>query len=367
MSMTIYTMTHKPFTPPPDKLYQPLQVGSALHENLGYLSDNEGDNISEQNPYYSELTGHYWVWKNDKHSDYVGCAHYRRYLVNERETLYTERELLDLLKKYDMVTTKLLTLEYSYYDAFDDRHNAKDLDVLGAVIKELSPKYYDNYIRLVHGKQTYFGNMFVMAKPLYDSYMEFLFPLLFEAQKRIDMTGYDGYQKRLFGFFSEFLLYVWVTTNGIKVKEAKVGLISEKAETKELKQQVAEFFRKKDIAGAKACFWKFYKKRPDILMEVSDINRECRLAMQAISSLEWEEKQTGHSRLEKTTDFLELIEFYRFLNRLALHYGKTADSVEKLRELAVKKEERDFMEKQQISETEYAVARKVNGIGCTSN
>lgn len=98
-------------------------------------------------------------------------------------------------------------------------------------------------------------------------------------------------------------------------------------------------------------------------MEVSDINRECRLAMQAISSLEWEEKQTGHSRLEKTTDFLELIEFYRFLNRLALHYGKTADSVEKLRELAVKKEERDFMEKQQISETEYAVARKVNGIG----
>lgn len=362
MSMTIYTMTHKPFTPPQDALYQPLQVGSALHENLGYLSDNEGDNISEQNPYYSELTGHYWVWKNDKHSDYVGCAHYRRYLVNEKEQLYTEPELMELLKDYDMVTTKLLTLEYPYYDAFDDRHNSGDLDALGEVIKELEPRYYDAYIRLVHGRQTYFGNMFVMAKPLYDRYMEFLFPLLFETQKRIDMTGYDGYQKRLFGFLSEFLLYVWVTANSIKVKEAKVGLIGEKAETKELKQRIAEFFRKKDIAGAKAYFWQYYKKRPDILMEVSDINRECRLAMQAISSLEWEEKQTGKSRLEKTTDFWELIEFYRFLNRLTLRYGKNADTVEKLRQLAAEEEEREFMEKQQISETEYAVARKVNGM-----
>lgn len=361
MSMTIYTMTHKPFTPPPDRLYQPLQVGSALHESLGYLSDNEGDNISERNPYYSELTGHYWVWKNDKHSDYVGCVHYRRYLVNEKQELYTEAELSELLKEYDLVTTKLLTLEYSYYDAFDDRHNAKDLDVLGEVIKELAPRYYENYVRLVHEKRTYFGNMFVMSKSLYDDYMEFLFPLLFEAQKRIDMTGYDGYQKRLFGFFSEFLLYVWTTTNGLKVKEAMVGLISEKAETKELKEQIADFFRKKDVAEAKECFLRFYRKRPDILMEVSDINRECRLAMQAISSLEWEEKRFGHSRLEKTTDFYELIDFYRRLNRLVLRYGEKAVTVENLQKMALTPEEQKFLREQQISPVEYEIARRVNG------
>ena len=88
MSMTIYTMTHKPFVPPPDRLYQPLQVGSALHESLGYLSDNEGDNISEQNPYYSELTGHYWVWKNDKHSDYVGCSDHRCRTAGHRRCIW---------------------------------------------------------------------------------------------------------------------------------------------------------------------------------------------------------------------------------------------------------------------------------------
>ena len=56
--MKIYTMTHKPFTPPQDTLYVPLQVGAALHDKLGYLTDDTGDQISEQNPYYSEdITG----------------------------------------------------------------------------------------------------------------------------------------------------------------------------------------------------------------------------------------------------------------------------------------------------------------------
>lgn len=361
MSMTIYIMTHKPFTPPPDELYQPLQVGSVLHEPLGYLSDAQGEHISEQNPYYSELTGHYWVWKNDRHSDYVGCVHYRRYLLNEQGKLCREEDFRKWLADYDLVTTKLLTLESSYYDAFDDRHNAKDLDVLGEVIKEMQPCYYDAYRRLVHGNRTYFGNMFVMKKELYDRYMEFLFPVLFAAQKRIDMAGYDGYQKRLFGFFSEFLLYVWTTVNGLRVKETMVGIISEKAETKELKEKIAEFFQNKNVMGAKEYFWQFYQKRPDILMEVSDINRECRLAMQAISSLEWEEKRYGRSRLEKTTDFYELIEYYRRLNALVRRYGAQAASAEELRRAELSAEERAFLDAEEVSEVEYEIARRING------
>lgn len=361
MSMTIYIMTHKSFVPPPDKLYQPLQVGSALHERLGYLSDDQGDHISCQNPYYSELTGHYWVWKNDRHSDYVGCVHYRRYLLNKKGELYREEELLKCLENCDMVTTKLLTLEHSYYEAFGDRHNAGDLDVLGEVIREAAPRYYETYLRLLQGKRTYFGNMFVMKKELYDRYMEFLFPLLFEAQERIDMTGYDGYQKRLFGFFSEFLLYVFATVNRLSVKESMVGLIGEKAETRELKERIAGFFKKKDVAGAKEYFWQFYKKRPDILMEVSDLNRECRLAMQAISSLEWEEKRYGRSRLEKTTDFYELIEFYRYLNMLTLRHGALAASAALLKRADLSAEERRFLDTAQISEVEYEIARRING------
>ena len=320
--MTIYTMSHKAFNPPPFKDYVPLQVGSVLHEDLGFLRDDSGDSISEQNPYYSELTGLYWIWKNDKSSDIVGTAHYRRYLVNKENQLYKDSEVRKILSCYDLITTKLLTLEHSYYDAFGDRHNNCDLDVLGEVINELAPDYHDAYNELVHKNRTYFGNMIIAKKETYNAYMEFLFPILFEAQKRIDMSSYDGYQKRLFGFFSEFLLYVYVKVKGLKVYESQVGMISEKTETKELKEMLAGYFSRKDIEGAKNCFMSYYNKRPDILMEASDLNHECRLGMQAISSLEWELKTYGCCRLFLTTDFYELIHYYEALNNLVNKYPK---------------------------------------------
>ena len=55
MSMRIYTMTHKKFTPLPDPLYVPLHVGRACGENLGYLGDDTGEQISALNCYYRHL------------------------------------------------------------------------------------------------------------------------------------------------------------------------------------------------------------------------------------------------------------------------------------------------------------------------
>ena len=86
MSVSIYTMTHVPFTPPEDPVYIPLQVGRALHDGFGYQGDDTGDNISEKNPYYSELTGLYWIWKNDG-ADYAGLSHYRRHFEMNEEML----------------------------------------------------------------------------------------------------------------------------------------------------------------------------------------------------------------------------------------------------------------------------------------
>ena len=172
MDIKIYTLTHKKFNVPPDPLYVPLQVGSEEKENLGYLRDNTGENISALNCYYSELTGLYWIWKNDHETEYVGTCHYRRFLLNEQEKIFTKRELEEKLRSYDLITTKRVHLNNSYYYGFSANHNIHALDVTGEVIKEKYPAYYDTFVRLVNGPETYFGNMFVTSKKIVNSQLQ---------------------------------------------------------------------------------------------------------------------------------------------------------------------------------------------------
>lgn len=332
MSIKLFTITHKQFTPPSDPLYVPLHVGRANSEDLGFLGDNTGDNISERNPFYCELTGMYWIWKNYRpevthtsestaiiKKNYVGICHYRRYLINEQGALFTETELSQLLSQYDMVTTKLLTLPGSYYNGFSANHHIKDLLTTGDVIKEKYPEYVDTFERLIHGPNTYFGNIFITSKETYDRYCTWLFTILFEVEKRTDFTGYNGYQKRLFGFLSEFLQTVWIQYHNLKVKECMVGMLGEKYETRLLKEQLADFFTKRDYAAAEKHFMEFYKKRPDILMEASDVNRELRLCMQIISTCKFEDQEYGKCILDSIRDYHSLIRHFGRLNAAVAH------------------------------------------------
>ena len=80
MDIKVIVAAHKPYRMPQDSMYLPLQVGRAVaDQDLGWQGDNTGDNISLKNPYYCELTGLYWAWKNLK-ADAIGLVHYRRFL-----------------------------------------------------------------------------------------------------------------------------------------------------------------------------------------------------------------------------------------------------------------------------------------------
>lgn len=315
MKIKIFTMTHKKFEVPVDKMYEPLHVGREGKVDLGYLSDNTGEHISDLNCYYSELTGFYWLWKNYHEAEYIGTCHYRRFLLNEQEKIFTEAEYLKLLKEYDLITTKRVLLNNSYHFGFSANHNIHALDVTGEVIKELHPDYYETFIRLVNGPETYFGNIIVTSKNLFDEYCDWMFSIFFEVQKRIDLeTDEDEYHKRVFGFISEFLLLVWVTVKQLKVCECKVGMLGEKAETREIKEKLAEYLARKDIAGAKEFFLTQRKARPDILMEASDITGELRLAMQIIATAEQEMKSYGSSILDMECEFKKLVSIFSKLN-----------------------------------------------------
>ncbi len=325
MSVTIFTMTHKKFPTPKDPIYVPLQVGRAQAADLGYIGDDTGVSISEKNCYYGELTGVYWVWKNIKTSDYVGICHYRRYFCTEEGRILTEKDYEELLSSCDMITSKKLKLNYTYYEGYAGDYNIRDLDAVGDVIRQYYPAYQETFEKLVHSKGTYFGNMMVCKKEIYDAYCQWLFGIFEKAEGQIDASGYDDYHKRVYGFISEFLLYVWTQVQGLRVYECKVGMTEEKRETTETKEKLAAYFAKKDIAGAKTYLLSCLEKRPDVLMEASDITGELKLSMQVIAVCELEKQLYGSSTIDRIQDFEVLMAHFRRLNDLiqAIKEGDT--------------------------------------------
>lgn len=299
----IYVLTHKDFTPPPLSEYIPLSV----HEETG-------ENIAKKNDTFSELTGLYWIWKNDTASDIVGTAHYRRYLLNADGGLLSASQITDILQSCDCITTKELQLNFPYYDGFGENHKPYYLDELRKVLADKCPSDIPLYDRLVHDAHTYFGNMMIAKKGLYDAYCKWLFDLLFTLDERIVIDEPDAYHRRIYGFISEFLWYFYVRKEGLHAYETMVGITTEKAETKEIKTRLAAYFAKGDHAGAKRFFLEERTKRPDILMEASDITGELHLCMEVIAICEYEAAAEKATLLERTGDFRELMAFCNQLN-----------------------------------------------------
>ena len=210
---------------PEDEIYLPVQVGAAGAANdLGYSRDDSGDNISSKNKNYCELTGLYWAWKN-LDADYVGLAHYRRHFTlrkgSDKKILpITGEELKPLLVNYDV----LLPRKRNYfidttYDQYVHAHHKEDLDTTEAILKERYPEYLDAYNKVMKSTSGHRFNMFVMKKDIFDEYCGWLFSVLFELEKRLDISTYSAYDARVFGFVGERLLDVWLMTNKVNSKD----------------------------------------------------------------------------------------------------------------------------------------------------
>lgn len=61
--------------------------------------------------------------------------------------------------------------------------------------------------------------MFIKRRNLADAWCTWLFDILFELEKRLDVSQYSKNDARVFGFVSERLMDVWIETNDIKYKE----------------------------------------------------------------------------------------------------------------------------------------------------
>ncbi len=218
---------------PEDSVYVPVQVGAALHPALGYIPDNTGDNISDKNPNYCELTALYWAWKN-LDADYIGLVHYRRYFTRKevhniekkKEQILDGKEWENILSKYPVVVPD----KRNYYietnrSHYNHAHHTEGLDLAEQIIKEKFPDYLPAFNTIMNRTWAYMFNMFVMRRNLFNDYMAWMFDILFEIEKRVDITGWDNYESRIYGFVSELLLDVWLEKNKIVYYEQNVSFM----------------------------------------------------------------------------------------------------------------------------------------------
>lgn len=223
-------VSHKPYRFPENPLYVPIRVGCrGATEIGGNRCDNTGENISEKNGTYCELTALYWAWKNRffEADDYVGLVHYRRYFSGKMhfgpQKILSKEEILTILRSFDVIVpAKRCYCIETVYSHYTHAHHRKDLDAIRKTIASEAPDYLEAFDTVMQQRRLYLYNMFVISSARFDAYCGWLFPLLESAEREIDVSGYDDYQRRVFGFLAERLFNVWLLKNALSTYEVKI-------------------------------------------------------------------------------------------------------------------------------------------------
>ena len=306
-------MTHKNFDPPTDPMYVPLQVGRAENGcvNEAYLGDDTGDHISDLNHLWGELTGLYWIWRNYAGEEsYIGINHYRRYFVTEAGSLLTEADVDRIMSEYDMIASERVESPKNYYDTYAEAHNIRDLMIVGASLEKLYPEYKKDFDTALSMHAIYSANLMIAKREDYDAYCAWLFDILSDAANDVDVSGYDLYHARVFGFLSEGLLTVWALHHRLKVYEAPIGYTDEKAKTKELKLAVGQLLKQGQFDAAEEMFNQIMTLRPDISLPMSDIRREIPVIQQLLYIGNQERKRGIEGIFAESTDLDRLLKLY---------------------------------------------------------
>lgn len=233
MDIKILVATHKSYWMPTDNVYLPVHVGKEGKEDIGFIGDNTGDNISTKNANYCELTGLYWAWKNIS-ADYIGLCHYRRYFTRanpincekKKQVILSRNEWEKLLEKHPIIVPD----KRKYYietnrSHYNHSHYAKDIDTTEKIIQEKYPQYINAFTKVMKRTWAHMFNMFVMRKDYLNEYCTWLFDVLQELENRTDITKYDAVEARIYGYISELLLDVWLETKQYEYYEQNVAFL----------------------------------------------------------------------------------------------------------------------------------------------
>lgn len=199
----------------------PIEVGAVLRDSFKYpLHDDTGDNISKENPYYGELTGMYWVWKNVQieNDEIIGFSHYNKALdISEKLC----KEWL-AFHSDGMITVNPKMIR--------DHPVSDEVAGVLAILKRYEPEYmawkriYDE-TAAAKGNYCRGANMFITTGATFKSYCEWLFPILKEMRQIVgDKPDVEPYWKRYCAFMGERLLAVYIESRNLPTLDVPVRM-----------------------------------------------------------------------------------------------------------------------------------------------
>lgn len=270
----IFICCHKPDTVKHDDVYIPLHVGRALskykEEMKDMIGDDTGENISEKNPFYSEATGIYWIWKNVHDTEYVGLCHYRRFF----DCNFTNENIDGFFKDgTEVILAEKILQPHDRWHGILNYVQIEDLMILRGVIRKICPEYLPSLNSYWRDYKSNAFNMVVCKKSLYDAYAEWMFSICAEFEKYMRPSGYSN-SRRVFAYITEMITPLYFYHNKCKIKEMPV-VFDGKTIKSSFKSKVIYWTLNKSV-------WRFTKNKPVFVdssvyrgMSIDGIDLDC--------------------------------------------------------------------------------------------
>lgn len=222
-----------------DDILTPIHVGRALakkrmdanSDNYKWLmtnliGDDTGENISDRNNSYNEMTALYWAWKNYDalgNPDYIGLMHYRRHFVLKENVQavynikdfnsstyydmlnYSQEKMQKLVDGCDFLTH--IGKVQNVYKHYIENQRKEDIDLANEILLKKYPEYEDTMKEYYDGDFSNFCNMNIFSKKIFFEYCEWIFSILGEFEKRVDVSEKRFFiSERLTGIFIAHLM-----------------------------------------------------------------------------------------------------------------------------------------------------------------
>lgn len=154
-----------------------IQAGAALTgRRIAEFADDVGENISDRNPMYCEMSAVYWIWKNRRH-DWVGIEHYRRHLLVQPEML---KKGVDAVMPLPYLCYPNEMYQYRRFVSGDIETATKK------ALRKVHPKEYPAYEKILHGQLQYTYNLLCARWDIFDDYCGWFFEITQHMEEMAD-------------------------------------------------------------------------------------------------------------------------------------------------------------------------------------